>query len=71
MSYIKLCYVYVTFKRTSQSCLPSKISQSINVENNQLILNGALLIEMVSNSFSENKKLWLSDKARNVLVENK
>ena len=31
-SYIKLCYVYVKFKRANQRCSPPKISQSINVE---------------------------------------
>ena len=41
-SYIKSRYVYVKFKRTNQSCLPSKISKSINVE-------------MVNNSFNESK----------------
>ena len=42
-SYIKLCYVQVKFKRTSQSCSPS-------------MLNNVLVIEMVNNCFSENKK---------------
>ena len=32
MNYTKLCSVYVQFKRANQSCSPSKISQSINVE---------------------------------------
>ena len=41
-------YVYVQFKPTNQSCSPSKISQSL--------LNGALVMEMVNNSFSESKK---------------
>ena len=45
MSYIKLCHVYVKFKRINQSCFSSKISQSM--------LNGALVIEMVNNFFSE------------------
>ena len=34
---------------------------------NQSMLNGALAIEMVNNSFSESKKNF--DKARNVLME--
>ena len=34
---------------------------------NQSILNGALTIEIVSNSFNESKKSF--DKARNVLIE--
>ena len=46
MSYIKLCNVYLKFKRTSQSCSASKISQPI-------MLNGALVIEL---AFSESKK---------------
>ena len=36
---------------------------------NQSILNGALKIEIVSNSFNESKKSF--DKARNVLIEKK
>ena len=47
-----LGYVYVKFKRTNQRCSSSKISQSM--------LNGALVIEMVNNSFN---------KVRNVLTE--
>ena len=31
-SYIKLCYVYLNFKWTNQSCWSSKINQTINVE---------------------------------------
>ena len=39
---------------------------------NQSILSGALVIEIVSNSFSEsNKNFRLFDKAGNVLIENK
>ena len=39
---------------------------------NQSMLNGALVIEIVSNSFSEsNKKLRSFDKARNDLIEKK
>ena len=30
--YIKLCYVYVNFKRISQNCSYSKISESVDVE---------------------------------------
>ena len=45
---VNVLYVYVQFKRTNQSCLPSKISQSL--------LNGALVMEMVNNSFSEGKE---------------
>ena len=36
---------------------------------NQSILNGALKIEIVNNSFNESKKSF--DKARNVLIEKK
>ena len=36
---------------------------------NQSILNGAVKIEIVSNSFNENEKSF--DKARNVLIEKK
>ena len=46
ISYTKLCYV--KFKKVNQSCSPSKISQSM--------LNNALVIETVNNSFSESKK---------------
>ena len=39
---------------------------------NQSMLSGALVIEIVSSSFSENKKNFrLFDKARNVLIEKK
>ena len=37
----------VQLKRTNQGCSPSKISQSL--------LNGALVMEVVNNSFSESK----------------
>ena len=41
---------------------PSKISQSL--------LNGTIVMEMVSNSFSESKKnFWSFDKAEKVLIE--
>ena len=46
---LTLCYVYVQFKQANQSCSPSNLV-------NQSMLNGALVIEMVNNSFSENKK---------------
>ena len=46
ISYTKL--YYVKFKWANQSCSPSKISQSI--------MHGALVIEMVNNSFSETRK---------------
>ena len=45
---VNVLYVYVQFKRTSQICSPSKISQSL--------LNSALVMEIVNNSFSESKK---------------
>ena len=49
-SYIRLCNLYyIKPNRTNQSCSPSKISQSINVE-------WRTCIELVSNSFSESKK---------------
>ena len=48
-SLIKLCFVYFKFKRTNQSCSPSKLA-------NQSMLNGALLIQMVNTSFSEGKE---------------
>ena len=38
---------------------------------NQSMLTGALVIEMVNNSFTEAKKLWSFDKATNVLIEKK
>ena len=44
-SYIKLCYVYVKFKRVKVAHLQKLANQSM--------LNGALGIEMVNNSFSE------------------
>ena len=45
---VNVLYVYVQFKRTNQSYSPSKISQSL--------LNGALVMQMVNNSFIESKK---------------
>ena len=44
-----LCYVYVNFKRINQSYWLQKLA-------NQLMLNSALVIEMLHNSFSESKK---------------
>ena len=38
---------------------------------NQSMLTGALVIEMVNNSFTEAKKLWSFDKATNVLIKKK
>ena len=47
---------------SQSSYLPSKIGQSM--------LNGALVIGMVNNYFSESKKnLWSFGKARNVVIE--
>ena len=49
---------------SQSSYLPSKIGQSM--------LNGALVIGMVNNYFSESKKnLWSFGKARNVVIEKK
>ena len=56
-SYIKLCYAYVEFKRTNQSCSPSKISQSIKVE--------------WRNCDKNEKQFFQWKKARNVLIEKK
>ena len=42
----------------------------LQISANQLMLNGALVTEMVNNSLSESKKtnkLWSFDKARDVL----
>ena len=38
---------------------------------NQLMSTGALVIEMANISFSESKKNWPFDKARNVLIKTK
>ena len=38
---------------------------------NQLMSTGALVIEMVNISFSESKKNWPFDKAKNVLIKTK
>ena len=62
-SYIKLFYVYVQFKRANQSCSRSKISQSINVEWHTCDRNGKQFF------YWKQEKLWLFDKARNVLIE--
>ena len=45
---------------------PIKVADH-QMSTNQSILNGALKIEIVSNSFNESKKSF--DKARNVLIE--
>ena len=34
----------------------------------QLMLNGALIIKMINNSFTESRKTWLFNKAWNVLI---
>ena len=47
--YIKFRYVYVNFKRTNQSCSPSKSRQSVNGERRTCDRNG-------NNSFSESEK---------------
>ena len=62
MSYIKLCYVFVKFKRTNQNAHLQKLAD-------QSMLNGAFVIEMIHSSFSG--KLLSFDKARNVLIEEK
>ena len=35
---------------------------------NQSMLKCALVIKVVNNSFSETKKIWAFDKARNILI---
>ena len=60
--YIKLCYVYVNFYE------PVKVADLQKLLN-QLMLNGALVIEIVNNSLSESKKNF--DKARNILIKTK
>ena len=62
-SYIKSCYVYVKFKRASQSCSPSKINQSINVEWRTCARNGKQFFSW------KQEKLWSFEKAWNVLIE--
>ena len=64
-SYIKLCYVYVKFKWTNQSCSSSKISQLINVEWHTCDRNGKEFFQW------KLEKLWSFDKARNILIEKK
>ena len=64
-SYNQLCYIYVKFKRTSQSCSPSKISQSNSVEWCTCDRNGK------QSSQWKQKKLWSFDKVKNVLIEKK
>ena len=46
---VNVLYVYVQFKRTNQSCHLQKLS-------NQSLLNSALVMEIVNNSFNESKK---------------
>ena len=48
-SFIKLRHVFVKLKQTNQNCSPSKLA-------NQSMLNGAIVIQMVNNSFSESNK---------------
>ena len=68
--YIKLCYVYVKFKRANQVAYLQKLA-------NQSVLNSALVIKMVNNYFSGSKggcrrkqeKLWSFEKARKILIE--
>ena len=47
---------------------PIKVSHLQKLAN-QSILNSALVIEMVYNSFNESKKNWSFDKARKVLIK--
>ena len=57
----KLCYVYVIFKWTNQSCSSWKISQSTNIE-----------LRTCKHFFQwKLEKLWSFDKVRNILVEKK
>ena len=48
-SFIKLFNVYVKLKQNNQNCSLSKLA-------NQSMLNGAIVIQMVNNSFSESNK---------------
>ena len=64
-SYIKLCYVYVKFKQTNQSCSSSKINQLINVEGDSCNGNDKQFFQW------SQEKLWSFDKARNGLIEKK
>ena len=61
-SYIKLCYVYVKFNWTNQSCSSSKINQSINVEWRAGDRNGKQFFQW------KLEKLWSFDKPRKVKV---
>ena len=63
MSIIELCHVYIQFKRANQSCSPSIISQSINVEWRTCDRNGKHVF------WWKQEKLRLFDKAKNVLIE--
>ena len=62
-SYITLCYVYVKFKWTNQSCPSSKVNQSNNAEWHTCDKNGKQFFQWKLENF------WLVDKARNVLIE--
>ena len=61
-SYIKLCYVYVKFKWTNQSCSSSKINQTINVEWRTCDRNGKQFFQW------KLEKFWPFDKAKKVKV---
>ena len=65
----ELCYVYVNFKRTNQSCSSSIISQSINVEWRTCDRNGKQFFQWNMFHDWKQEKLWSFDKLRNVLVE--
>ena len=65
MSYIKFCYVYVNFKWTNQSYWSSEVSQSINVEWSTRNTNGKQFFQW------KQERLWLFNKARNVLIKTK
>ena len=64
-SYFKLCPVYVKLKRTNQSCSPSKISQSVNVEWCTYDRNSKQIFQW------KQEKLYSFDTARIVLTEKK
>ena len=51
-SYIKSCYVFVKFRLANENYSPSKLA-SLS------LLNGVLVIQMVSNSLNESKKKLL------------
>ena len=54
-SYIKLCYVYVNSVESIKVAHFQKLT-------NQSMLNGALVLEMINNFFSESKKNFLIEK---------